>query len=599
MYTRYFLFTAICLFGAVQASEQRMELGCVSTTQSERLSKLLDAYFEDLQRMSPELATHVGKTREFNGRWSEYTEEAYAEQIDVISKYVVALLEIDPQSLSLSDQINYNLLLKQCQEALEGNTFGMHVMPLDHLGGIPLDVEYTLQTMPTHNKQDYENIVSRLEGISTLIDQAIVLLDKGLSKGITPPQVVLRNLPDSVMRLIPEDVKSSVFYQPFTAFPEGEGNSLGLGQGEQDALRAKAFLVIAESVYPAFRKFHDYLVSTYIPGCRTTIGACDLPNGSAWYQYCVRKQTTTKMTPEEIHAIGLSEVERIRSEIQMIVHASGFNGTVDGYFAYLNASPEFYYDNAESLLEGYRAITHYIDGQLPLLFNRLPKLPYEVVPMPSHTGEGQISAYYSRGSVGTGRPGRFFVNTHDVSRRPKWQMESLALHEAVPGHHFQISIAQEIDGMPEFRKYTGYTAYIEGWGLYSESLGSELGLYRSTSMQVGRLIEEVWRAVRLVVDTGMHALGWTREQAIDYFVAQTGMNVHEATTEIDRYIVWPGQALAYKIGELSIKRWRQEAAEALGDAFDIREFHDALLELGALPLDVCEERMHAWAAEKK
>ena len=297
--------------------------------------------------------------------------------------------------------------------------------------------------------------------------------------------------------------------------------------------------------------------------------------------------------------IGLQEVDRIYRKMQSILDKIHYKGSVRDYFKFLHTSPHFFYSEPESLIEGYREITRFIDGQLPLLFGRFPKLPYEVVPVPDFLAEGQVGAYYMRGSLATGRPGRFYANTHDLKTRTKWQMESLALHEAVPGHHFQISIAQELENLPDFRKYNGYTAYIEGWGLYSEGLGKELGLYKSPENQFGRLIEEVWRAVRLVVDTGIHAFGWSREEAIRYMMKKTGMGKREVTTEIDRYIVWPGQALAYKIGELSIKRWRLIAHKELGHKFDVRAFHDMLLEQGALPLDICEKQVHAWIESQK
>jgi prolyl oligopeptidase len=328
--------------------------------------------------------------------------------------------------------------------------------------------------------------------------------------------------------------------------------------------------------------------------CRETFGVSDLPNGKAFYQYCVKKHTTTDLDPLEIHQIGLKEVERIQGEMQTILDTIQFPGTMDDYFTFLQETPEFYYSDPVSLIEGYKTITRHIESQLHLLFCHMPKLSLEILPIPEFAQVNQIGAYYMPGSMDTGRPGRFYANTYDLNSRPKWQMETLALHEGIPGHHFQISIAQEIEGIPAFRKYISYTAYIEGWGLYSESLGRELGLDKTPENQFGRLIDEIWRAVRLVVDTGIHAFGWSRDDAIAYMKQKTGISQREVMTEIDRYMVMPGQALAYKIGELSIKRWRKEAQEVLGDQFDIRAFHDMLLEKGALPLDVCEKFVYAW-----
>jgi uncharacterized protein (DUF885 family) len=325
----------------------------------------------------------------------------------------------------------------------------------------------------------------------------------------------------------------------------------------------------------------------------------DLPDGSAWYAYNVKTRTTTDMTPQEIHELGLREVKRIRGEMDKVIAQSGFEGTFAEFCHYLQTDPKFYYTDAEELLRGYRDIAKRIDPELVKLFGTLPRAPYGVKAVPTYAEKSQTTAYYMRGSSKAGRAGYFFANTYALDTRPKWEMEALTVHEAVPGHHLQISIAQELDDVPEFRRWGGYTAFIEGWGLYSESLGEELGLYQDPYSKFGQLTYEMWRAVRLVVDTGMHSMGWTRQEAIDFFAVNTGKQLHDITVEIDRYIVWPGQALAYKIGELTFKRLRAEAETALGDDFDIRKFHDACLENGALPMDILEKRVRTWIAAEK
>lgn len=578
---------------AIQSHSLESKEGCLVLSESERLLNLFDMFFDEMQKCSPEFATFVGIKSDYNALWSDHSEAAYSARYQEALEQLKELHTIDKSALSDFERLNCDLLEKGIHDYLEGCSFQTHYMPVDQLSGIPMEVESILMMMPKTNEQDYENILSRLSRVPVLIDQTIDLLTAGLEKGMTQPQVALRKLPDSIARMIPKNVENSVFFQPFVSFPSS------IAPAQQQEFSERAFQLIEEGVYPAYAKLHEFLETTYIPGCRTTIGASDLPNGDAYYQYCIKRHTTTDLTPLEIHNIGLIEVERICHEMQSIIDGISFDGSMDDYFTFLNTNPEFYYSDAESLIDGYKAITSYIDGQLPLLFGRMPKLPYEVVPVPEYSQEGMIGAYYMSGSLETGRPGRFFANTYDLSSRPKWGMESLALHEAVPGHHFQISIAQEIPGMPQFRKYSNYTAYIEGWGLYSESLGHELGLYKSPENCFGRLIDEVWRAVRLVVDTGMHALGWTREEAIAYMQEKTGIGEREVVTEIDRYIVWPGQALAYKIGEMSIRKWRGEALQSLGAWFDVREFHDMLLENGALPLDLCEEGVHAWIESKQ
>lgn len=563
----------------------------ISIQATKQLSNLFESFFDEMQEMSPEFATYVGSTKKFNDQWTDHSEEAYLKRYEIVKGYYQQLLDINVTDFD--DLLNYELFKTDLKNALDGFEFEIHYMPLDQLGGIPFDVESILTMMPTSTTQDYEDILSRLSKVPVLIDQTLVLLKKGVEKEITPPQAVLLKLPALIERMITENPKNSVFFQSFSSFPDTISPDI------QEQIAEKASQMIVEEIYPAYRELLTYLKNDYLPSCRQTIGASDLPNGAAYYDYRIRTHTTTELSPLEIHQMGLKEVERVNKEMQQILDEIEFPGTMSDYFEFLHNDPQFYYSEPEDLINGYKAITSYIDGQLPLLFNRMPLLPYEVVPIPAFAAEGQVGAYYMRGSLATGRPGRFFANTHDLGSRPKWQMESLALHEAVPGHHFQISIAQEIEGLPEFRKYNGYTAYIEGWGLYSESLGKELGLYRSPENRFGRHIEEIWRAARLVLDTGIHALGWTREEAITYMREKTGMGEREAITEVDRYIVWPGQALAYKVGEISIQRWRQEAQEALGDSFDIRAFHDMLLGQGALPLDVCEKMVYSWIESQK
>lgn len=600
MFTRTFLILATAA-GFINIPLQTVQsqtietpsLMLVNSPASERLNNLCEDFFSSLQQSIPELATFTGLQGSCNGLWTDHSEASYLSRMQMLERTLKALHGIDRQELSVSDQLNYDLLEKDLNESLEGYAFQSHYMPLDQLGGIPLEVESILGMMPTSTEDDYANILSRLSGIPQLIDQTLDLLKTGLEKGLTPPKVVLRKLPNLIAKMIPHSSEASIFFQPFRSFPES------FKDGKREVLVQKALGLINEQVYPAYAKLHGYLETEYVPACRHTVATGDLPNGAELYQYCVRRHTTTDLSPFEIHKIGLEEVERIKGEMQNILDEIGFSGSMVEYFDYLNTSPEFFYTEPQSLISGYKDITNFIDGQLHLLFGRFPILPYEVVAVPEYAEEGQVGAYYMRGSLATGRPGRFYANTYDLGSRPKWQMETLALHEAVPGHHFQISIAQEIDGLPEFRKYNSYTAYIEGWGLYSESLGKELGLYKSHVNQFGRLIEEIWRASRLVVDTGIHALGWTREEAIRYMRENTGINEREVTTEIDRYIVWPGQALAYKIGELSIQRWRLEATQALGERFDIRSFHDMLLSQGALPLDICENQVNAWIQEQK
>jgi uncharacterized protein (DUF885 family) len=390
-----------------------------------------------------------------------------------------------------------------------------------------------------------------------------------------------------------DDPQKSTFLKAFAEFPSG------IPEPEQARLKKEAATALKEKVVPAYGKLHEFLIAKYIPGARESIAMGDLPDGKAWYAYNVRTRTTTSLTPQQIHELGLSEVKRIRAEMDKVIQQSGFKGDFNAFLKFLRTDPQFYYTSADELVRGYRDICKRADPELARLFGKLPRLPYGIIVVPSYAEKSQTTAYYEPGAPEIGRPGYYFVNTYALNTRPKWEMEALSLHEAVPGHHLQIALAQEMEGAPEFRKHGGYTAFVEGWGLYAESLGTEMGFYKDPYMKFGQLTYEMWRAVRLVVDTGMHSLGWSRQQAIDFFLANASKNEHDITVEVDRYIVWPGQALAYKIGELKIKELRSHASKELGEKFNIREFHDQVLDNGALPLDILEKRIKDWVAKTR
>jgi len=554
---------------------------------AECLHTLCDRFFDYSMTEFPETATFVGWPG-CHGKWTDCSFEAIARREIALKNFLEALASIAPADLPVSEQINHALLKHELLEWQQSISFKSHYMPVNQMDGVHLDVQRIISIMPTDTVEQYQNILERLEGVPLLIDQNIELLKKGLELGITPPQLTLRDVPQQVLNQISPDPIQSILFQPFRSF------SNSLSSLEKEVLVEKAKKVLQHKVFPAFNKFYTFLVQDYIPGCRTTLGLSDLPNGKAWYAYRVRSSTTTQLTPEEIHEIGMKEVKRIRQAMKQIVDEISFNGSLDDFVLYLKEDPVFYFKDRESLLTAYRDIVKRIESALPQLFGKLPHLPFEIIPVPSHSEKSQPAAYYMPGSVKAGRPGYFYLNAYDLKRRPKWEMETLTLHEAIPGHHLQISLAQEMDELPNFRKYSNYTAYVEGWGLYSESLGKELGLYQNPYFQFGRLTFEMLRAVRLVVDTGLHALGWSRQQAIDFFKTYVGINEHEIITEIDRYLVMPGQALAYKIGERKIKELRALASQTLGENFDIRAFHDEILGNGALPLDILENHMKKW-----
>jgi uncharacterized protein (DUF885 family) len=562
-----------------------------STSETERLQSLFNLYWEYTLRECPEMATYVGDRR-YNHQWTDCSLEAIQQRELKIQEFLETLKLINPSSLNEADRLSYDVFLRNLEENIEGFQFKSEYMPCNQFQGLHLEINQILMLMPTETVQDFESMVARLNAVPELIDQNIVLMNEGLKNGIVPPKIVLRAVPDQILNQIQNPAAESLFFQPFTQFSES------ISLKDQHRLTLAATEAIEKRVYPAFEKLYAYLIETYIPKCLDEVGMSALPNGRAWYAYLVRHSTTTKLMPRQIHEIGLAEVKRIKEEMLDTMKRIGFKGTRTEFMEFLNNDPQFFYDQSQDLLQGYREITAFIETQLPKLFGKLPQLPYEIVQVPAYSEQSSSGAYYCGGSLKTGRPGRFFVNTYNLKTRPKWEMECLTLHEAIPGHHMQVSLALELDNLPEFRKYHPYTAYIEGWGLYSESLGTELGLYKDPYSKFGRLINEMMRAVRLVVDTGLHDLGWSRQQAIDYFIANVGSDEHEAIVEVDRYLVIPAQALAYKIGELKIQEWRATAAQSLGSDFDIRAFHDELLGDGALPLDVCEAKMQRWIERK-
>jgi len=559
------------------------------TPDSVRLHQLFARQWEYSMREYPEFATSVGYPGQ-NARWTDYSLEAIARRQRELNDPLNALRTIDRAKLGPTDQLNYDLFRRNLTDAVEESRFPGELMPITQLDGVQQDVPSTITKMPAGTVREYEDILARLRAVPILVNQTIVLLERGLTSGITPPRITLRDVPAQAQDLVVEDPLTSPLVTAFTRFPAG------MPAPEQERLRAAARTAYRDSVAPAFRKLSAFLRDRYVPGARTTTGIGDLPNGMAWYEVRARASTTTDLTPEQIHAIGLAEVKRIRAAMDSVIAASGFKGSFAEFVQFLRTDPRFYWATPDDLIRASRELMKRIDPELTKLFGTLPRLPYGVSPIPSYSERSQTTAYYQPGSPLAHRAGTYFVNTYNLLARPKWEMEALSLHEAVPGHHLQIALAQELEGVPEFRRFGGYTAFVEGWGLYSESLGGELGLYTDPYSKFGQLTYEMWRAIRLVIDTGIHTMGWTRQQAIDYFKANAAKTEHDITVEVDRYIVWPGQALAYKIGELKIKELRAYAASTLRDRFDVRAFHDQVLGAGAVPLDVLDARIHAWVA---
>ena len=590
---------AFPLFSFTQAKDPQQPNSNAQAEAARKLRSFLHADWQRWMTEYPEVATHVGFPGQ-DDRWTDDSLAGIASRKKHLADSLATLKSIQRADLPAGEQLDFDLYLELLETANEGLQYGDDPfpfrnvvprnlwMPMTQMGGIQQEAPETLAMQPHQTFADYETILKRLASLPAAVDQQLVLLQDGLKRGYTPPKIALRDLPKQIADLTPADALASPLLQTFTEFPAN------FPEAERARLTEKAKSIYAASITPAFRKLHDYVASTYLPACRENIAAIALPNGGAAYAFHIRWQTTLNLTPQQIHEIGLGEVKRIRAEMDKVIASTKFQGSFHEFTEFLRNDARFYYDKPDDLVNGYRIIAKRIDPGLAHLFGKLPRLPYGVCPIPDFKAPSQTTAYYQPGSPQAGRPGCYFVNTYNLHARPKYEMEALSLHEAVPGHHLQLSLAQEMENTPEFRKHVGYSAFVEGWALYSEGLGEDVGLYTDPYSKFGQLSYEMWRAVRLVVDTGMHSMGWTRDQAIQFFKDNTGKTDQDITVEVDRYIVWPGQALAYKLGQLKIHELRAEAERRLAAKFNIRNFHDAVLEQGAVPLSLLEPHIKSW-----
>lgn len=560
-------------------------------TEDDRLNTFLEEEWEWQLKESPVFATLVGDLR-YNDQLDDFSLEAVERRKQHEVEALKKLQGFNRAKLSPAGQLNYDLYLDRLKTSVEGHRFLDELMPINQLGGIQQEGPSLVSAFPFRNTKEYDDYISRLKKFPIAFDQTISVMKIGLEKGITPPKITLRDVAKQIQAQIVKDPKESPFYEPLKTFPET------IPAADQQRLRDASAEAIQNGIVPAYQKLYTFWTEQYYPKTRETIGYSALPNGKEWYQYRIKVFTTTDRTPQQIHELGLKEVKRIRAEMDELIRSTDFQGSFPEFLEFLRKDPQFYYTKPEDLLTGYRDICKRIDPELPKLFGKLPQNTYGVREVPAYSAPSQTTAYYNSGSMKAGRPGWFYANTYKLEMRPKWEMEALSIHEAVPGHHLQISLAQELENVPKFRNYGGYTAYVEGWGLYSESLGTEMGFYKDPYSKFGQLTYQMWRAVRLVVDTGMHEFGWDRQKAIDFFKSNSSKPEHDIIVEIDRYIVTPGQALAYKIGELKMKELRKYATDTLGKDFDIREFHDHLLGDGALPLSILENRIKEYVTQK-
>lgn len=581
-------------FGAPNAAKvncQAFARAAGNGSGDQRLATFLSVQWKYLMKESPEWATFVGYPGQ-NDRLSDQSLAAVERHRVETKCQREALGKIKRQDLSLKNRINFDLAVRDLDMMIEGDAFGAEFMPINHMSGFQIDFIDLLTAMPTGSAGDFKNMISRLDKIPLIVDQLIELMREGLKRKLTPTKQFLPKVIEEINALLTPKVQDSPLYRPFAEMP-------GQNAKDQSQLREAARQSVEQRVYPAFAKLRAFMEKDYIPQARETMSWSDLPNGASWYSYLVKLHTTTTATPDQLHQIGLNEVERIHSQMVKIKDEVRFKGDLKAFNTFLMTDKQFYFTKAEDLLTAYRDITKRVDPELTKLFKRLPRLTYGVRPVPEFRAASTSGAEYQSGSLEAGRAGFFQANTYDLKSRPKWQMETLAFHEGVPGHHFQISIAQEIDGNPEFRKYGSNTAYTEGWALYAESLGEEMGFYKDPYSKYGHYSEEMLRAVRLVVDTGLHAKGWSRQKALDYFRSQMPISDVESEIEINRYITWPGQALAYKVGQMKFRELRDRASQKLGPKFDVRSFHDVVLGQGSLPMDELEKVIDEWVVEQR
>lgn len=562
-----------------------------AATPQQQLNALFDADWQRTMRTSPEFATAVGDNR-YNDRLSDTSLAASRADHAHQGKMLAQARLIARDALAGQDLISYDLFVYEKESAIERARFyPYNPQPITQLDGIHIGFPQLVAQTPFNNARDYRNYLARLRALPRQVDGIIEQLRHGMKTGWVAPAVTMRVIPDQLKEFVAK-LDQSPLAQPFSDMPAS------ISKAERKRFARDGMAILKHQVAPEFRKLESFMREQYVPACRTSIAASNVPAGPAYYAYAVKQNTTTLMTPQEIHALGLQEVARIQSALNIAIKQSGFTGSFAEFVKVLNTDPRFYYTKKEDLLGGYRDIVKRANAQLPSLFAELPAAPVDVKPVPELGSERQTAAYYEAGTPDGSRPGYFVANLSKLESRPKWGMETLTLHEAVPGHHLQIARAHEIKELPNFRRFGWYVAFGEGWALYAESLGNEMGFYTDPYSLVGHLDGELFRAARLVVDTGIHALGWSRQQAIDYLNVNTANPPHDNEVEIDRYIVWPGQALGYKIGQLKIKALREKARTALGDKFDVRQFHNAIIDNGGLPLLVLEAQIDRWIARQ-
>jgi prolyl oligopeptidase len=561
-----------------------------SVTEDKKFELYLDELWESNLKRRPVFATRLGDKR-FNNKITSNTVEEFEKNKTQIQIDFKNLNSFNFDDLSEENQLNYRLKHVSLSSSIELSEYPSYFMSLNQRGGVQSYYE-TGDRLNFTSKQDYNDWLTRLSQYSNNIENSYENNKAGIEAGYTQPKLVTSGVISQIEAILDSTLENHPYLQVFL-----EADEMLLTAEEKETLVNEAKVLITEQINPAYTKLHEFLVNEYLPNSRESIGIKDVPNGKSWYEDLASYHTTTKLSPDEIHAIGLKEIKRIRQEMETIISDLEWDGDFQSFLNYLRTSPRFYYDNPEDLFNAYLIMAKTIDPLLPKIFKVFPRAPYGVIPIPAESAPYTTTAYYN--SASKGKPGYFYANLYKPESRPKYEIPVLTVHEAVPGHHFQISIAQELKDVPTFRKYLSFTAFVEGWGLYSEELGEYMNLYDDPYDKFGQLTYDMWRAIRLVVDTGMHYKNWSRDDAINLFLENTAKSQLDIENEVDRYIAWPGQALAYKIGQLKILELRTKAEKELGDDFDIKDFHHEILKRGSLPLSILETYINEWIYQSK
>jgi len=584
---------AVCLVAACGGNENPTASDTTPDTvdASAAMSALFEEHFERNLELNPLRATFIGDDR-YNDRMANSNSPEYRAAAQAMDEeFLQRLLEIDRSQLGYQEQLSYDIFRLNREQSLEGNQFPFHLQPINQFYSITnffVQLGSGASAHPFKTVKDYEDFLSRADDFSEIIDQLVSNMKEGMHAGVTQPRILMAKLQPQIDAHVVDNVEDSNFYTPVRNMPED------FSAEDRERLTAAYEDKIMNTIVPAYQRISNFIGDDYLDNARETVGLYAQPNGVSWYEYMVRIRTTTNMTPDEVHQVGLDEVARIHGEMHAVMEEVGFEGDLKEFFEYVNTDPQFFFDEPEQLIQGYRDMSDHIAGLSRSLFEVFPKTGFEVRRVEPFREKSAAGGSYQAGTPDGTRPGVFYANAYDLTARPSWAMESLYLHEAIPGHHFQIMIQRENEDLPDFRRFGGFSAFSEGWGLYAESLGKEIGVYTDPYQYFGGLNAELWRSIRLVVDTGIHAKGWSRQQVLDYMYENSAVAEARAISEAERFMAIPGQALSYKIGQLKIREIRDNAEARLGEEFDIKAFHTEVLRDGAMPLSMLEAKVERW-----